>query len=87
MEIQAPKVDLERTTQDDLNTVCTMLKSEFSKALESSGLSKSMFIATSDKMRPFTLLIVTFQEAAKEKGLNMPVVIEGVTFEVNEAQP
>ena len=85
MEIQAPKVDLERMTQDDLDTVCAMLKDEFSKEVKASGLSQTMFIATSQKMRPFTQLIVTFQEAAKEKGLNMPVVIEGVTFEVNDA--
>lgn len=79
MDMGMEKIDFNNMTQEELEFACDLIRQEFDKSLQESGLSKVMFIATHKDMSQFTLLIVTFQEAAEAQGLDMPEVIEGLS--------
>lgn len=80
------KIDFNNMSQEDLEFGCSLIRDEFNKSLAESGLSKAMFVASHPDMKQITLLIVTFQDAAKAQGLEMPEVIEGLSVECNDGE-
>ena len=80
------KIDFNNMSQEDLEFGCSLIRDEFNKSLAESGLSKAMFVASHPDRKQITLLIVTFQDAAKAPGLEMPEVIEGLSVECNDGE-
>ncbi len=77
-------IDLEKMTQEQCNELIAEANEEYEKAFKESGLSKAMFTVKSNFPMQYAQFVLTVEDYAKELGLTMPPLVEGVL--VREAE-